>query len=123
MRKLTIAVDFDGTIVTQNWPHIGDLIPGALPALQEWTARGHTIIIWTCRAGKQLDECKAWLKAHRIPYHHVNANTIERIQAYGGDTRKVSADLYIDDKALCSPRGKALWLMARREVKRMEGPK
>ncbi len=93
---MIIAVDFDGTIVAHKYPKIGGLKPGAKEALQAFRAAGHKIIIWTCRAGQEEKDVRAFLQAHDIPFDTVN-NPI-----MGADlgTRKVYADLYIDDKGV-----------------------
>lgn len=39
---MIIAVDFDGTCVTHEYPHIGKDI-GAIPVLQQLTQEGHQL--------------------------------------------------------------------------------
>lgn len=121
MRNLIIAIDFDGTIHDGTGFNIGNPLPGAIPTIQRLRKRGHKIIIWTCRSGKQLDEAVHWLLRHSVPYDAVNANLPERIKAFRGDTRKVSADLYVDDKGLGMRKVKPaeLWDMVRKEVNRL----
>jgi haloacid dehalogenase-like hydrolase len=91
-----IAVDFDGTVVDHKYPKIGALKPGAKEALKAFHDAGHKIIIWTCRAGQEERDVRAFLQANEIPFDTVN-NPI-----MGADlgTRKVYADLYIDDKGI-----------------------
>lgn len=60
---------------------------------------GHTIIIWTCREGERLLEAVNWLLAHDIPFDYVNQNDPDRTARYNNDSRKVGADVYIDDKS------------------------
>lgn len=95
---MIIAVDFDGTIVENAYPEIGAPMGYAIPALQYLKKKGHTIIINTCRAGKYFEEAKIWLIKHAIPFDFINENDPKRIAQYGEDTRKISADIYIDDK-------------------------
>ncbi len=95
---MILAVDFDGTICTDAYPRVGRLRMFARPTLRLAARLGCTIVLWTCREGT-LDEALAALRAWGVPYHYVNANTPERIEQYGGDCRKVSADLIIDDRA------------------------
>jgi uncharacterized HAD superfamily protein len=118
MKKLVIAIDFDGTICESHWPEIGHEIPGAVQTIKRLHKHGHKIIIWTCRTGDALDKVIHWLIQHRVPYDAINANLPERIKAYKGDTRKVSADLYVDDKGLGVRKVKKseLWAFVRREV-------
>lgn len=94
----TIAVDFDGTICEFEYPAIGPLIPRAKEVLTRYKEQGGHIVIWTCRCGPRLAEAIMWLKAQGVPFDNVNMNMRHRERAFGGDTRKVSADLYIDDK-------------------------
>lgn len=98
MRHLIICIDFDGTIVKDNYPAIGTLLPRAKEAIQRIHEDGHTIIISTCRCGPYEEEAKAFLDREGIPYDFFNANDPDRIRVMGGkDPRKISADLYIDD--------------------------
>lgn len=98
---MIISVDFDGTIVENGrWPEIGALIPGAANALHILHSRGHKIIINSCRCGASERLMVLFLVANHIPFDAVNENLPERIAAFGGDCRKISADLYIDDKGL-----------------------
>lgn len=97
---MTIAVDFDGTIVENQYPHIGKLQSGAKDTLQRLHREGHKIIIWTCRSGEQLAEAVNFLLENEIPFDRVNDNLRENIEQYGGNSRKVFADVYIDDRCL-----------------------
>ena len=50
---MIIAVDFDGTCVTHEFPRVGKEI-GAAEVLKELTDKGHKIILFTMRS-HQLD--------------------------------------------------------------------
>ena len=115
---MIISVDFDGTIVENgHWPEIGALIPGAANALHILYSRGHKIVINSCRCGASERLMVQFLVANHIPFDAVNENLPERIAAFGGDCRKISADVYIDDKGLgCS----ISWPAIVEEIKRME---
>ena len=93
---MIIAVDFDGTVVEHHYPKIGPIKTGAKEALQAFHKAGHKIVIWTCRAGKEEKEVRAFLTSNEIPFDTIN-NPI-----MGADlgTRKIYADLYIDDKGI-----------------------
>lgn len=98
---MIISVDFDGTICEAGcWPEIGKPVPGAHQALRELRKAGHKIIINSCRCGAAEREMIMWLAVNKYPYDAVNENLPERIEQYGGDSRKISADLYIDDKGM-----------------------
>ena len=100
MDKVTyIAVDFDGTIVTNQYPEVGELMPGALATLKEWKERGKTIIVWTCREDEYAEAAKAFLNKEGVPFDLFNENPPELIEKYGNDCRKLGADFFIDDKA------------------------
>ena len=43
-----------------------------------------------------------WCKENNVPIDYINENAPHRIAEWGNDCRKVGADLYIDDKALCT---------------------
>jgi len=95
---MIIAVDFDGTLHTGEWPGIGTPAPCAPNVMRSLKDKGHYLIIWTCREGVLLTEAINWLLANDIPFHRVNDHEPENMAKYGGATRKVYAHLYIDDK-------------------------
>ncbi len=95
-----IAVDFDNTIAETEYPKIIKPIPETIKFLRECKEQGATIILWTCRGGKCLDEAVQWCVEHNVPIDYVNENAPSKIKFWGNDCRKVAADLYIDDKSL-----------------------
>ena len=101
IRHLWIAVDFDGMLVRERWPEVGEEMPGALEALRNFHADLHYLVLNTCRKGDLLREAAAWLK-HRGVYglfESVNRNSRRRCAMFGGvDVRKISADVYLDDR-------------------------
>lgn len=97
--KKVIAVDFDGTLCTRNWPKIGEPNEQLIGQLTEEQKNGAAIILFTCREGKLLREAVSWCKKQGLVFDEVNRNTKERIRAYKGDSRKISADIYVDDRA------------------------
>ena len=50
IRDAVIAVDFDGTVVTHEYPHVGR-DAGAVPVLRELTDNGCRLILYTMRSG------------------------------------------------------------------------
>ncbi len=46
---MTIAVDFDGTIVEHKYPEIGEEIPFATDTLKMLTQAHHKLILWSVR--------------------------------------------------------------------------
>jgi len=98
VKHLVIGVDFDGTIVKDRYPNIGKPKFLAFESLKR-LSKSHTLILWTCRKDKELDEVIKYCEQHGIKFNYVNQNTFSRIREYGGDCRKLSCDLLIDDKA------------------------
>lgn len=96
----TISVDFDGTIVKEAYPEIGELIPNAKEVITRLYMNGNDIIINTCRSGVFEGEAELFLMKNEIPFNYINNNLPEKIERYGRDCRKISADLYIDNKNL-----------------------
>mgnify|MGYP000493261088 CR=1 FL=1 len=60
---MTIAIDFDGTIVEHRYPKIGNEIPFATDTLKMLIKDRHRLILWTVREGKLLDEAVEWCRA------------------------------------------------------------
>lgn len=96
------AIDFDGTIVVDKYPNIGEPIPEAIETIIEVKKLGHKIIIWSCRVEPQLSEMRNFLLINEIPFDHINENCPIKIAHYQNDTRKIGADYYIDDKMVGS---------------------
>jgi len=61
-------------------------------------AQGHKIILWTSRAGEDLENAVEWCKKQGLVFDAVNEPLPEQIARWGNDTRKIYADYYIDDK-------------------------
>jgi hypothetical protein len=99
MKQLVISVDFDGTIVSSVYPEIGTPKPMAVQTLRKWHSAGHKIIISTCRSGIFADNARMKCIELGIPFDAFNENLQSRISYYGGDCRKISADVYIDDRS------------------------
>lgn len=97
---LKLVIDFDGTIVTNKWPEIGEMKPNAQRIINLLASLGHKIIINTCRSGEHAYNAKNWLIQNEITFHSFNENLPESIEFYNSDTRKLTGDIYIDDKNL-----------------------
>jgi hypothetical protein len=96
---MIIAVDFDGTLVEHRYPAIGRELPFAFEALRELQKRGYRLILWTIRTGKELDEAVVFCRERGVEFYAVNNQFPE--ENWGpGISRKVQADLYIDDRNL-----------------------
>jgi len=98
---MVIAVDFDGTIVTHEYPKIGKEIPFAIDTLKrlqnDFQCR---IILWTVREGKLLNEAVEYCRNRGLEFYAVNSSYPEISTYIEGESRKINADLFIDDKNL-----------------------
>lgn len=97
---MIIAVDFDGTCVTHEYPNVGRNI-GAGPVLRALVKEGHKIILWTMRGNPEEDlkDALNWFKQEDIPLYGINENPSQTWSV----SPKAYAHLYIDDAALGCP--------------------
>lgn len=116
-KKLTIAIDIDGTIadssavdfrrVSKNPDEIlkAKPIKGAVEAVRQLYKAGHRIVFYTCRNHGSKSTTRKWLKMHGFPFHHL-------------EMRKFVAHVYIDDRALngCN------WKRVMKEIRKPDLP-
>ena len=95
-----IAIDFDGCICQSKYPEIGEPNWHVIEEAKKEQEAGAGLILWTCRAGKELDAAIAACKEWGLNFDTVNQSLPEWIEAWGSDSRKVGADEYWDDKAV-----------------------
>lgn len=122
LRDVIIAIDFDGTCVTHEFPEVGETVPGAENVIQALAAAGAKLIVWTIRsdqakikadphsfangtAGESLDleflvKAVKWFADRGIPLYGINENPQ---QAEWSSSHKCYAHAYIDDAALGCP--------------------
>ncbi len=112
---MIIAIDFDGTCVTHEFPLIGKDI-GAAPVLRDLVANGHKLILWTMRSdietpasedadihlkgGPYLTDAVTWFVANEIPLWGIQSNPEQKSWSL---SPKAYAHIYIDDAALGCP--------------------
>ena len=113
---MIIAVDFDGTCVTHEFPEVGKDI-GAVPVLKELVKKGHKIILYTMRShpdknnqnktlsggiisNDTLQDAIDWFKENEIPLWGINENPKQKEWT---SSPKIYANIYIDDAALGTP--------------------
>lgn len=112
---MIIAIDFDGTCVTHEFPKVGRDI-NAVPVLKALADKGHQLILWTmrsdaedpesqdmtihCESGKYLTDAVKWFAANEIPLWGINSNPD---QTSWTSSPKAYAQLYIDDAAFGAP--------------------
>lgn len=65
---MTIAVDFDGTIVEHRYPQIGEEIPFATATLKMLINERHRLILWSVREGKLLEEAVEWCRKRGVEF-------------------------------------------------------
>lgn len=94
------AVDFDGTLNLGKYPQQGKPNEELFLFLKERQQSGDKIVLWTCRQGDLLKSAVKYCKLYGLEFDAVNRNTVENIERWGSDCRKVFADHYIDDKNL-----------------------
>lgn len=94
-----IAVDFDGTIVEHRYPAIGKEMLFAFNTLKMLQKKGHRLILWTIRDGKELEEAVAFCKENGLEFFAINENYPNETQE-GKFSRKVNADIFIDDRSV-----------------------
>ena len=120
-----IAVDFDGTCVTHEYPNVGKDI-GAVPVLKKLIDAGHKIILNTMRSGNELADAIQWFIDNNIPLFGINENPTQKTWTA---SPKVYAHLYIDDAALGCPlisnifitkRPFVDWIEVEKQLKQME---
>lgn len=111
-----IAVDFDGTIVEHAYPQIGKPKLFAFETLKELQKQGYRLILWTYRAGKELDEAVEFCRNNGVEFYAVNKNYPEE-EFDSSISRKINADIYIDDRNLGGfPGWSEVWKMLNPKV-------
>lgn len=112
---MDICIDFDGTCVTHEFPHIGEDI-GAVPVLKELVDVGHKLILFTMRSDRKVKKKKDgeaviveenfltdainWFTEHGIELYGVQKNPRQR---FWTSSPKAYGHLYIDDANLGCP--------------------
>lgn len=112
---MIVAVDFDGTCVTHEFPKVGRDI-GAERVLKLLVENGHQLILHTMRSdmknpksrdydihavgGDYLTDAVNWFKQRDIPLYGINENPTQKDWT---TSPKSYANLYIDDASLGCP--------------------
>lgn len=112
----TIAIDFDGTLCEDKFPEIGVPRKHLISMLVEYKEINPKVryILWTCRDNnteeRHLDKAVAWCNEQGLEFDAVNENLPEVQAMFNNDTRKVFADVYVDDKNM--PIHRLEWMLA-----------
>ena len=115
---MVLGIDFDGTLVNDRFPRVGETLPGVVETLKWLNLKGVKIILYTMRSHQQgvdsktgklkdvtegmtsvLQDAINWFKENNINLWAVNYNP----EHTWSNSRKVYADYYIDDRALGAP--------------------
>lgn len=102
---MIIAVDFDGVIVKDEFPNIGEpdtLVVTSLKLLQQ---RGHKLILWTSRVEDKLSAAITTCEQLGLKFDAINDGEPGNLAQYGTNPRKVYADVYIDDHSIWYSKG------------------
>ena len=107
-KKLVIAVDFNGTCVTYCYPEGTGEDIGAVPVLKRLIAEGHSLVLMTGieREGEfelpivkdRWDDMMKWVEDNGLTFVGINRNPLENYRS-----KKLTADIYIDDHCLGIP--------------------
>ncbi len=98
--SMVIAVDFDGTLVTHEYPKIGEEVPLAFNYLRALQTNGDRLILWTVRSGEFLEQAIEFCRNRGIEFWAVNNNPE---QANWTDSPKCYAQVYVDDASIGTP--------------------
>lgn len=113
---MDICVDFDGTCTTHSYPDIGVSI-GAEEVLKELVQKGHRLILFTMRSGKELQEAVDWFQWNGIPLYGIQKNPT---QSEWTSSPKAYGQKYIDDAAIGIPLIKGVYTRPYVDWKKVE---
>ena len=97
---MIIAVDFDGVIVEDKFPDIGEPDTRLVDLLNRAHNQGHSVILWTSRVDDKLEAAVETCKRIGLSLTAVNNGDPSNLSQYGTNPRKIYADMYLDDRAL-----------------------
>lgn len=99
----TLAVDFDGTLVENKYPQIGEPLRFGFNTLIKMQRDGWKIILLTMREGLLLEEAIKFSAKQGLIFDAVNENPFWKHKDEE-PKRKIHADIYIDDHGLGIPK-------------------
>jgi len=112
---MDIVIDFDGTVVSHEFPEVGKEI-GSVPVLREIIKNGHNLILFTMRSniespvsddpniipkpGNYLSDAIKWFEYNKIPLYGIQTNPKQHTWTH---SPKAYGQIIIDDAALGCP--------------------
>lgn len=97
MKYKYFAIDFDGTITDR---YTGKINPDAIRVINRIREHGGEVAIWTCRTDQDAEEAKQLLKESNLMYDSFNDTLPSVKKQWGGNGRKIWAEVYIDDLSI-----------------------
>ena len=110
---MIIAIDFDNTLcVGQLFPNIGSPRLWLIEKAIQWKLAGHKLIMWTCRedvfpgepcvfpVGNHLSDAIEFCRSYGLEFDAINQSIDEMSNSGLKFSRKIFADVYIDDKSV-----------------------
>ena len=114
---MVIAVDFDGTIVEDAYPEIGEPKIFAFETLIEMQKSNHQVILWTTREGDKLEEAVDFCRKNGVQFYAVNKSYPE--EKYDESiSRKLNCDVFVSNKNVGGHYG---WGELWQEIKSISG--
>lgn len=95
---MIVAVDFDGILCEDRFPCIGKPNYEMVSFVRQLIDAGHEVVLWTCRVEDRLEEALAWCEDRGLHFCAVNENAPSNLEQYGTNSRKVYADVYLEDR-------------------------
>jgi hypothetical protein len=94
------CIDFDGTMVENNFPLVGLPNMALIDKLKEFVASGGKWILWTCRNGIELETAVEFCKEQGITPDAINDDVpgIKSLEFGRLKSKKPYCDIYVDDK-------------------------
>lgn len=110
---MIIAIDFDGVLCEDRFPEIGAPDYEVISLVRQLIDAGHEVVLWTCRVDARLQEAVEWCEDRGLHFCAVNENAPSNrarwAAEYPNGTRKVYADVYVEDHDLLYRRADRLY--------------
>lgn len=100
MKSYKFCVDFDKTVVLDDYPNVGPDNRNSVNVLKRLIESGHKIILNTMRSGKELEDAVQWFKERNIGLYGINQDPDQKKWT---TSPKVYGHFYIDDRNFMGP--------------------